>query len=82
MATSAKAFQQVKEILRKLDQSIDTARSRRLGLETTGEMGTGTPATTATPATPPALGQPTSTNGNGHPQARPLNRAKPLNRDD
>ncbi len=78
MATSPEAFRQVKDILRKLDQSIDSARTRRLG-NVTANTGPTTPQAAAT-AAPTAFGQPDPTNR--LPQARPLNRAKPLIRDD
>ena len=86
MATSPEAFRQVKDILRKLDQSIDSARSRRLGASANGPPTNGKqPATT--PATPKAIdpSEPDprlSQENHGLPQARPLNRAKPLIRDD
>lgn len=81
MATSPEAFRQVKNILQKLDQSIDAARDRRL---TTAKP---RPGAASTPGAPGATG---STNGsglngsNGSPNgAKPgadtnLNRAKPL----
>jgi len=78
MATSPEAFRQVKDILRKLDQSIDSARARRLG-NVTANTGPTTPQAAVSVA-PTTIGQPNPTNG--LPLARPLNRAKPLIRDD
>lgn len=46
MATSPESFNQVKNLLRKLDQSIDAARSRRL---TSGPTGKPAPAPAAAP---------------------------------
>ncbi len=91
MATSSEAFEQVKGILRKLDQSIDAARHRRLA----GQAGPATP-----PPTMPELTEIGGANGSGgrlndgagripgsaNPgagnQARPLNRARPMLRPD
>jgi len=52
MATSREAFTQVKDILRKLDRSIDDARERRTGTDRPGM---------AAPARP----QPPQVNGRG-----------------
>lgn len=91
MATSPEAFEQVKGILRKLDQSIDAARHRRLA----GQAGPAVP-----PSGMPELTEIGGANGStgrlnggagqasgpanpgvGTP-ARPLNRARPMLRPD
>lgn len=41
MATSPETFRQVRDILKKLDRSIDTARDRRLSSEGPSEPGVG-----------------------------------------
>lgn len=67
MATSPEAFHQVKEILRKLDRSIDSARDKRLSGSD--------PAPLAVPATPSALNRsepPAPPADNAPLRARPL----------
>jgi hypothetical protein len=82
MATSPEAFRQVKNILQKLDQSIDAARDRRLTSKPRGA--TASAGASTTPVSPGSV------NGSGHAGpiggahgAKPapdtnLNRAKPL----
>jgi len=70
MATSPEAFEQVKNILKKLDQSIDAARDRRLASQ---------PGATRTVSRDPAA----HTIGGTDPirpigQPRPTNRARPM----
>ena len=86
MATSSESFQQVKDILRKLDRSIDAARTRRLGH---GPQPTTAPVTGTNGLTSTFHHDPASTtvgkaeNGmNGSSQPRPTNRARPLIRND
>lgn len=52
MSTSRQAFSQVKDILKKLDQSIDAARQKRVSAEPQR------PTPGAGPRTGPASGQP------------------------
>jgi hypothetical protein len=61
MATSQETFNQVKNILRKLDRSIDDIRARR-----------GTPPTAATAVGGPSAAAPLSSAPTG--RARPMNR--------
>ena len=61
MATSQETFNQVKNILRKLDRSIDDIRARR-GTPPTAATAVGGPAAAA-PLNPPTTGR-----------ARPMNR--------
>lgn len=71
MATSPETFNQVKNILRKLDRSIDDIRSRR-----------GTPPPAA--ATTGTIGGPSAVSGSGQLTANmsvPPGRARPMNRD-
>lgn len=73
MATSPDAFQKVKEILRKLDRSIDSARDRRLsGTEGPAPIPSPVPAARPEPVTPvPADGAPL--------RARPMRPTPDLN---
>lgn len=64
MGTSPETMAQVKNILRKLDQSIDAARDRRLSTRT--KPGAPVPATPSGPSVAPA------SNGT------PVNRARPM----
>ena len=78
MAASPESFQQVKDILRKLDQSIDAARDRRLHRSPDARLSSSTAiGVTNSPAARPPLGP-----NDPIPQARPLNRARPRIRPD
>jgi hypothetical protein len=67
MSTSDKTFTQVKDILRKLERSIDQAREKRLHLEDEDDLGS-TAAPSPRPAEP-ARAQPT--------QAAPIRHESP-----
>jgi len=87
MSTSDRAFNQVKEILEKLDRSIDAARSKRLHVDEPHEERTAAPerATESTRgslasgglSTPSPAPERGPESGSGL-KARPLGRAKPL----
>jgi len=85
MGTSDRAFNQVREILEKLDRSIDAARNKRLHVDDdaedlgprsdgpvdrAGSSGDEAPNSPSTDAAPAPGGK-----------ARPIGRAKPLRRD-
>lgn len=72
MPTSNETLSKVKNILRKMDQSIDAARNRRLTGETPEPQG---PTPAAAPAATPSAYIGGVTNG-----SPPPNRAKPLAR--
>ncbi len=72
MATSPEAFHQVKEILRKLDRSIDSARDKRLSGSEPGPV--------APPTAPAALNRTEplgSASDSGPLRARPLRSTDP-----
>ena len=71
MATSPEAFEQVKNILKKLDKSIDAARDRRLSSQT------GTARTLPREPSSYTIGS-AETLHNVAAQPRPTNRARPM----
>ncbi len=81
MSTPAKSFDDLRSILGKLDRKIDSARSKRLGLDDepadhsppADQADPDTQASHAEPENP--ADDPSSTNGRS-----PFGRAKPLNR--
>ena len=80
MATSPEAFRQVKNILQKLDQSIDAARDRRLTSKPRAGS-TGSPATPGSASSPNGAGvngAHGSANGAKPQPDNTVNRAKPL----
>ncbi len=84
MGTSQESFDQVKDILRKLDRSIDQARSRRLATRTPVRPSTPAPLPLTDDRDSVTIGQaehPVSGGTQGS-DARPTNRARPLQRRD
>lgn len=82
MSTPAKSFDNLRNILGKLDRKIDSARSKRLGLDEPEEQLNEVPAT-STQAPEAAEVQPDlgEAERNGALNGRsPFGRAKPLNR--
>lgn len=78
MGTSPETFNQVKNILRKLDQSIDSARDQRLSKSTaSANPGPGSGPGTLVPNGGPQIGGLASTAKNPDPTERP-GRARPM----
>lgn len=58
MSTSRQAFSQVKDILKKLDQSIDAARQKRVASDPQRPNGAARPGENGAPRPGPTNGQP------------------------
>lgn len=83
MSTPAKSFDNLRSILGKLDRKIDSARSKRLGLDEPEEHPDEAPAPDEAPVSEAAAVQnaPGEAEHNGTLNGRsPFGRAKPLNR--
>ncbi len=63
MGTSKRTFTQVRDILRKIDRSIDDVRARRLGSPASSPS-----SPTAKPSAPPAPAQPGKAQRRAHPR--------------
>ncbi|HBS29611.1 MAG TPA: hypothetical protein DEB06_09225 [Phycisphaerales bacterium] len=71
MATSPEAFNQVRNILRKLDQSIDAARQRRLDTDPVPVRSAGGTPPAPRPEPVPGRARPMAPRSDRHPGALP-----------
>jgi hypothetical protein len=81
MSTPAKSFDNLRNILGKLDRKIDSARSKRLGLDEPEAIADEVPIIAPPPEPAAVHAEHGDTEGNGTLNGRsPFGRAKPLNR--